>query len=129
MRIDSRITPIHSIDRSNYSALYNRAIQLRAEAIHDYTGRIARAIAAAARRGISAARSLLSAIEHARAARMTYDQLSRLSDRTLADIGITRGEIAAVAWNRSRWDEDGPRPTAATAVAEEEVEQKYRLAA
>jgi uncharacterized protein YjiS (DUF1127 family) len=129
MRIDSRMTPKHGIDRGDYSALYNKAIQLQAEAIHDFGGRMTRAIAVAARRGISAVGSLLSAIEHARAARRTYDQLSRLSDRTLADIGISRGEIAAVAWKRSRWHEDRLRVTAATVVAEREAEQEYRLAA
>jgi uncharacterized protein YjiS (DUF1127 family) len=31
------------------------------------------------------------------------DELSHLSDRELADIGITRGEIPRVAWEQSRY--------------------------
>jgi uncharacterized protein YjiS (DUF1127 family) len=34
---------------------------------------------------------------------VAMDELSHLSDRELADIGITRGDISRVAWEQSRY--------------------------
>ena len=33
---------------------------------------------------------------------VAVDELSHLSDRELADIGITRGDIARIAWEQSQ---------------------------
>jgi len=33
---------------------------------------------------------------------LTVDELSHLSDRELADIGITRGDIPRIAWEQAR---------------------------
>ena len=33
---------------------------------------------------------------------VAVDELSHLSDRELADIGITRGDIQRIAWEQSR---------------------------
>jgi uncharacterized protein YjiS (DUF1127 family) len=33
---------------------------------------------------------------------VAVDELSHLSDRELADIGITRGDIPRIAWEQSR---------------------------
>lgn len=34
---------------------------------------------------------------------VAVDELSHLSDRELADIGITRGDISRIAWEQSRY--------------------------
>ena len=34
---------------------------------------------------------------------VAVDELSHLSDRELADIGITRGDIPRIAWEQSRY--------------------------
>jgi uncharacterized protein YjiS (DUF1127 family) len=104
-----------------------RARKLRAEAMQEFFASVGRGIVTGVRWTVSTAGSLLSALGQARAADKTYHELSRLSDRELADIGVRRSEIARVAWGLSGRMED---PAVGTPeAAEEVVEQKYREAA
>jgi hypothetical protein len=86
---------------------------------------IARHVAKGARWLLSGAASWLLAFGEALAAKRAYEELSRLSDRQLFDMGLTRDELAAVASGRLRHaehDEDAPE-------AVEDVAQKFRKAA
>jgi uncharacterized protein YjiS (DUF1127 family) len=44
---------------------------------------------------------LISAYRQWRRYNQSFNELNRLGDRELADIGITRGDIPRVAWNAS----------------------------
>ena len=77
-----------------------RARVERANAVHDAFAAFGRAVAAVARR----------------AARATIRGLQALDDRTLADIGVHRGGIRAVAWAAVDGDtRPGRAPQAVTA--------------
>ncbi len=68
-----------------------RAHVERANAVHDAFAAFGRAVAAVAR-------GVARTVSRRRAARATIRRLQALDDRTLADIGVHRGGITAVAW-------------------------------
>ena len=48
--------------------------------------------------------ALVSFIQEWKRYNQSLNELSRLGDRELADIGISRSDIARVAWNSARRD-------------------------
>jgi uncharacterized protein YjiS (DUF1127 family) len=107
-------------------ALQARARQLQAQAVRDGTLFLARGVARGVRWLASTAASWLLTVGEALAAKRAYEELSRLSDHHLADMGLTRDDIPAVAWGRLRRDVgivDAPE-TART----DDVAQRYRNA-
>ena len=104
-----------------------RARELQAKAMQDFLVSVGRGIVKGVRWTVSTTGSLLSALGEARAASKTYHELSRLSDRELADIGLRGSEIARVAWGLSGRMED--RAVGTAEAAEEAVEREYREAA
>lgn len=78
------------------------------------------ALARGTKRFVAMAGTVFQALTEARAAEFAYRELSRLSDRELADMGLTRTDIpAVVARNFTRGDE---APLAATSVGAGEAE-------
>jgi uncharacterized protein YjiS (DUF1127 family) len=55
------------------------------------------------RRAKSMLSPILRFIQHRKRYGRVVQELSRLSDRELADIGITRGDIDRIARGRARW--------------------------
>lgn len=108
-------------------SLSAEARRLRAEAVRELASMIGRGIARAVRRLAGAAASSLLAIGEALAARRTYEELSRLSDHELADIGLRREDIAAVAWRLAQQRPEAPDTPAK--VSQGAVEQEVREAA
>ena len=50
-------------------------------------------------------KKLIQAIQHRRMVRTTQNELNRLSDLELNDLGISRGEIYSIAHgDKTRWD-------------------------
>lgn len=104
------------------------ARRLQGQAVGELAALVGRGTVAAGRWLASTAGTALRAFGEAVAARRTYEVLSRLSDRELADIGLTREEIPTVIWSRSRSADD--RPVAPEAAPEEAAEETtYRKAA
>ena len=83
-------------------AAETRARELRSHAVSEFLENLVRKISAGVKRATSGVASWLSSAGRAIAARRTYEVLSRLSDRQLADIGLTRHEIPAVAFGDHR---------------------------
>jgi hypothetical protein len=109
----------------NSHALQARARQLQARAMRDLGRSLARGAATGARWLGSGAASWLLAVGEALAAKRAYEELSRLSDRQLFDMGLTRDDLAAVAWGElhaARREEDAPE-------AAEDIAQRFRKAA
>jgi uncharacterized protein YjiS (DUF1127 family) len=108
-------------------ALQARARQLQAQAVRDGALFLARGVARGVRWLASPAASWLLAVGEALAEKRAYEELSRLSDHHLADMGLSRDDIPAVVWGRLRRDEgivDAPETAPADDVA-----QRYRKAA
>lgn len=104
------------------------ARRLQGQAVAELASLVGRGTVAAARWIASAVGSAVRAFGEAVAARRTYEVLSRLSDRELADIGLTRDQIPNVIWRQTRDAED--RRTAPQAAPEEAAEETtYRKAA
>lgn len=109
-----------------------RARQLKAQAFGELLALLGRGIATGVRRLASIAASFLAVVEEAAAARRAYEELSRLSDHELADIGLSRGDIAAVALRHPRRAETAVMPSGLASgelVSGELVEQEIRKAA
>jgi uncharacterized protein YjiS (DUF1127 family) len=104
-----------------------RARQLQAQAVRDGAVFLARSVASGVRGLTSTAASWLLAFVEALAAKRAYEELSRLSDHHLADMGLTRDDIPAVAWGRLRRDEDTVDAPETTGT--DDVAQRYRKAA
>jgi uncharacterized protein YjiS (DUF1127 family) len=108
-------------------ALQARARQLQAQAVRDGVLFLARSAASGVRRLALATASWFVAAGEALAAKRAYEEISRLSDHHLADMGLTRDDIPAVVWGGLRRDQgvvDAPE-TAPT----DDVAQRYRTAA
>jgi len=109
------------------SAAHIRARQLRAQVLSEFLSSLGRGIAGGVHRLASAVTSFVIAMGETAAAWRTYEELSRLSDRQLADIGLTRSDIAAVAF-RHFGDADDDATHSAVGPAEL-VEEDTRKAA
>lgn len=77
-------------------AILEEAHRVRAQATSDALLAIGRGIAWLGRQIWAGLREVASSLDKAQAAHRTYEELSRLSDRELADIGLTRSNIPAV---------------------------------
>jgi uncharacterized protein YjiS (DUF1127 family) len=108
-------------------AIQARARQLQAHAVRDGALFLARSVVSGVRWLASTAASWLLAFVEALAAKRAYEELSRLSDHHLADMGLTRDDIPAVAWGRLRRDEDTSDAPETTRT--DDVAQRYRKAA
>ena len=122
-----------ALSADEVNKIMDEARQLQAEAIRDGFVAAARGVASFGRRFRSWLRLTAASSTEAVAARKTYEQLSRLTERELADIGLTRGEIAAVAAGIHRRQSAAVvrKTTLVTpkAVEQDNVEQRYRDAA
>lgn len=104
------------------------ARRFQGQAVAELASLVGRGTVGAARWLASAVGTAVRAFGEAVTARRTYEVLSRLSDRELADIGLTREEIPSVIWRQSRRADDRPlTPEAAPTEAAEET--TYRKAA
>jgi uncharacterized protein YjiS (DUF1127 family) len=117
----SRPTP------ENAYAIQARARQLQAQAVRDSAVFVARSVASGVRWLASTAASWLLAVGEAVAAKRAYEELSRLSDHNLADMGLTRDDIPAVVWGGLRRVED--IVDAPEAAPTDDVAQRFRNAA
>lgn len=75
-------------------ALVARGRRLRAEAFRAALGKAARPVLRLARAGWSAARAAARRYRDRRKRRLAIAELQDLDDRTLKDIGLSRGDIA-----------------------------------
>ena len=75
-------------------ALVARGHRLRAEAFHAALGTAARLIGRLARAGWSGARAAARRYRDWRKRRLAIAELRSLDDRTLKDIGLSRGDVA-----------------------------------
>ena len=120
-------TEIRPPDPEVAQAQYAHARQLQAQAMRELLARIARAVARGAGRLAAIAVSFQEAFGQALAARRTYEELSRLSDWQLADIGLVRGDIPDVVYGRLR--RGNPPQTSPGATSDQRVEPEVRKAA
>lgn len=123
-----------ALSADEINKIMDDARQLQAQAFRDSFVAIARGTASIGRRIWSRLRLIATSLSEAVAARKTYEQLSRLTERELADIGLTRGEIAEVAAGLYRRQSTAVLRTAKlvppkAAVEQDNVEQRYREAA
>jgi uncharacterized protein YjiS (DUF1127 family) len=107
--------------------LQARARRLQAQAVRDGALFLARGVARGVRRLALATASWFVAAGEALAAKQAYEELSRLSDHHLADMGLTRDDIPAVVWGGLRSDKD--IVDAPEAARTDDVAQRYRKAA
>jgi len=104
------------------------ARRLQGQAVAELASLVGRGTVAAARWLASTVGTALRAFGDGVAARRTYEVLSRLGDRELADIGLTRDQIPNVIWRQTREADD--RAAAPQAASEEAAEETtYRKAA
>jgi uncharacterized protein YjiS (DUF1127 family) len=104
-----------------------RQLQAQAQAVRDGALFLARGVARGVRRLALATASWFVAAGEALAAKRAYEELSRLSDHHLADMGLTRDDIPAVVWGGLRRDKD--IVDVPEAAATDDVAQRFRKAA
>ena len=129
----SYTTEYRALSPNEMHKIMDDARQLQAEALRDAFVALARGVGAVGRRILAWLRQSVASIGEAAAARESYEQVSRLTGRELADIGLTRGDIAGVAAGIHR----RPAPAAAKtsrrmirkAAEQDNLEQRYREAA
>ncbi len=121
--------------------LQDEVRQLQAQATRDGLLAIAAGIAWLGRQLWSGLRHVTTSFGEAQAARRAYQELSRLSDRELADMGLTRSNIPAVVAGIFHREADSafstnrevvrvtPAQDNAMTPAQDNMEQRYREAA
>jgi uncharacterized protein YjiS (DUF1127 family) len=121
------------LSSNEIDALVHEARRLQTQTTKEALLAIARGFAWLARQIWSGLREVARSFSEAQAARRTYEQLSRLSDRELADMGLTREGIPAVVVGTFRREPDvvlsANREAAENAPLRDDVEQRYREAA
>jgi uncharacterized protein YjiS (DUF1127 family) len=127
-RIEFRRLSPNEID-----ALQHEARRLQTQTTKEGFLAIARGFAWLSRQIWSGLRGVARSFSEAQAAKRTYEQLSRLSDRELADMGLTREDIPAVVVGTFRREPDvvlsDNREVAENTPLQDDVEQRYREAA
>ncbi len=101
--------------QAELNSLMRDAHELRAHAIAAMFASIGRTAVSVAKGTFSGLALLVEAFGEARRAQAIHAQLSRLSDRELADIGLTRSNIPAVVAGTFRRDGDQTAEPAAPA--------------
>ncbi len=113
--------------------LQDEARQLQAQATRDGLLAIARGIAWLGRQLWSGLRRVATSFGEAQAARRASQELSRLSDRELADLGLSRGDIRIFVAGMFRREPhtaaSSIREVAKKATGQDNMEQRYREAA
>jgi uncharacterized protein YjiS (DUF1127 family) len=114
-------------------ALQHETRRLQTQTTKEGLLAIVRGFAWLARQIWSGLRGVARSFSEAQAARRTYEQLSRLSDHDLADMGLTREDIPAVAVGTFRGESNvvlsANREVAKDRSLRDDVEQRYREAA
>lgn len=124
---------VRSLTPDEINRIMDDARQLQAQVAGQGFRAIGKGTAWLARRIWSWARLIVASFNEALVARRTYEQLSRLTERELADIGLTRGDIPAVAAGVYRRQSDAPvrkaNPVPPKAAEQDNMEQRFREAA
>ena len=109
----------HGTDSRTIARYEARARVERSNAVHDGFAALGRGVAALAR-------DLARRVRRRRAAHATIHRLEALDDRTLADIGVHRSGIKALAWAEA---ERSTRPAGAPATASDAAHRDRAAAA
>lgn len=140
MNKDNRIE-FRRLSPDEIDALQHEARRLQAQATKEGLLALARGIAWLGRQVWSGLRGIARSFSEAQAARRTYEELSRLSDRELADMGLTRSNIPAVVAGNFHREADAafnmdrevvrvtPAQDNAMTPAQDNMEQRYSEAA
>jgi uncharacterized protein YjiS (DUF1127 family) len=121
------------LSSNEIDALVHEARRLQTQTTKEALLAIARGFAWLARQIWSGLREVARSFSEAQAARRSYEQLSRLSDHELADMGLTREDIPAVVVGTFPREPDvvlsASREVAKDTPLPDDVEQRYREAA
>ena len=90
-------TNFHEAQTWQINRLLVEAQRARAEAIADIVFAIGRGVARLFAPLVALGRQTAASLEHRREVDRLYRELSHMTDRDLADIGLSRGDICAVA--------------------------------